>query len=167
MKKGYRKCSYCQKVGKHKYKKGRLNFCTPGHKQKYFENHLPTLIKETQTEFNALITERKVCAKCGNSYDKMHCSHIKSVGAHPNLRFDILNVLPMDGRCHQFDWHDNPTEATLWFQKKYPERWAYLEFAKNQIKPWGVDEVKKIRKAVKERDLHALVRFREEFKNST
>lgn len=29
--------------------------------------------------------------------------------------------------CHLHWWHKNPVEAGLWFQKTYPERWAYLE----------------------------------------
>ena len=167
MRKGFKKCNWCHEYKRCKHRKGSLKFCTLGHKEKYFENHLPTLIKKTQIEFNALVASVGACAKCGKSFEQIQCSHVFTVGAYPNLRFDILNALPMDGGHHRYFWHNEPMEAFEWFKGKYPERYAYLMFAKNQIKPWTMDEVKRIREAIRKRDLHALVRFKEEFRTST
>lgn len=166
MKKGYRKCSWCETKGKHKYKKGRLRFCTPEHKQEYLDNHLPTLIKETQKKFNSLVASKGVCEKDGKSFEVMQCSHVWSIGAYPNLRFDILNALCMDGGCHNWWWHLEPMESRDWFTKKYPERDKYLRAVKEIVKPWSVDEVKEIRKAIKEKNLSGLIRFKEEYKTS-
>lgn len=167
MKKGIKKCNWCHEYKKCKYKKGRLHFCNPEHKQNYFDNHLPTLLKETQIEFNALVAGIGVCARCGKSFEQMQCSHVYTVKAYPNLRFDVLNALSMCGNHHMWWWHQEPGEAWPWFKEKYPERYSYLVFAKNQIKPWKIYEVKEVRKAIKERNLHALMRFKKEFSTAS
>jgi hypothetical protein len=176
MKKGMRKCVKCGDYGKWKYKKGAKHFCTAKHKKEYYENHIPTLIKEIQKEFNAMVTEDQPCAKCGNMYtytDKdgnekssMQCSHVWSIGSTPGLRFDIFNVLPMCGRDHNFWWHLEPMEARPWFKDKYPKRYEYLEFARHQTKKWTATELKEIRKAIKEKNRKKLLRFKDEYTNS-
>ena len=118
---------------------------------------LRTFTKTVQREFNAMVTEDQPCAKCGNEYARMDCSHVLSIGAYPNLRFDILNVLPLDARCHRWWWHDEPTESGEWFRKKYPERWRYLEEAKNIIRKFTIEDLQEIRKAVEEKDFDKLI----------
>jgi len=93
----------------------------------------------------------------------MHCSHIWSVGANEDIRFDIMNALPMCGNHHQFWWHLEPMESKDWVKERYPDRCKYLDFARNQLKPWTVEELHEIRKAIKDRDLNKLTRFKKEF----
>jgi len=59
------------------------------------------------------------------------CSHVHSVGAYPNLRFDPLNALCLCYRHHIHWWHKETGEAWEWFKKTYPKRHKYLEKQKN------------------------------------
>jgi hypothetical protein len=164
MKQNYKKCRTCKRWGKWKYKKGKKHFCTKEHKQEHYDNDIPTLKKDIQVEFNAYITKDRDCSMCYKSFEKMDCSHILSRGSHDSLRFDFFNVLPMCSRCHRWQWHDNPLAGVEWFKNNYPQRYDYLLFAKNQIKKWTADELKKIRQAIKDQNTHALVRFIKQYK---
>lgn len=97
------------------------------------------------------------CQKCGKSFEKLDCSHIKSVGAYPNLRFDIMNVIAMCSRCHLWWWHEEPTESGGWFKNKFPGRYAYLQLAKNRLVKRTKDDLKEIRKHIKEKNVKKLV----------
>jgi len=163
MKKGIKKCNNCGEYGKHKYKKDKKVFCTPKCKREYYLNDIPTQHKRTKTLFNKLVAKDQACAKCGQRFEVMQCSHVYSVGHAPGLRYDILNVLPMCGHCHNYWWHLEPVEAFRWFESKYPERLAYLDFAKNVVRPWTAHELHQIKKCVREKNLKALVRFKEEY----
>ena len=92
--------------------------------------------KQIQIEFNAMIAHGNPCAYCHRLFPVMQCSHIHSVGAYPNLRFDPMNALSMCGRHHRFFWHDEPGDAWMWFEKTYPGRYEYLLKAKNIIIKW-------------------------------
>jgi hypothetical protein len=158
-----RKCAYCLTRAKCPYKKGKKYFCSKEHKNLYFENDIKTLKKQIQIEFNKMITENQPCAYCGKRFVKMDCSHILSRGSCDHLRFDFLNVLPMCSRHHQFFWHDSPLEAIEWFKAKYPARYDYLLFAKNQFREWTAEELKQIREDIKNRNIKGLVRFYGEY----
>ena len=82
----------------------------------------PISIKRLQIEFNAMIARGQPCAKCGQTFPVMQCSHVHSTGSYPNLRFDVMNVLPMCGHHHNFWWHLEPSESWDWFKKEYVER---------------------------------------------
>lgn len=163
MKKGIKKCAWCKTYQKCKYRKGKKNFCTKEHKQEYYNNHIPTLKREIQIEFNRMVTKDEKCARCNKKFSKMDCSHVLSRGANDHLRFDILNVLPMCSRDHQFFWHNEPLLAIEWFSNKYPKRYDYLMWAKNQFKKWTADELHKIRKAIKDKDFQKLIRFKKDY----
>lgn len=113
-------------------------------------------VKQTQTKFNALIREKGVCEHCGRSYDAMNCSHIYPVGAYPNLRFNVLNVLCLDARCHRFFWHDNPGDAWEWFKSKYPARYEYLTKAKNIFHKYTIEELLQIQGWVEKKEINKL-----------
>ncbi len=115
------------------------------------------LKRATQREFNKMIASGKPCIKCGQVFPVMQCSHIHSVGAYPNLRFDPMNAFPMCGRHHRFWWHDEPGESWPWFVKNYPGRYQYLLKAKNKHVGWTVDKYETVRKLVKERKLKELL----------
>ena len=72
------------------------------------------------------------CAKCGQYCEGVNSqkAHIKSVGAYPHLQFDLMNMILLDFAHHIGWWHHEPTEAGLWFKKEFPERFRYLEKAK-------------------------------------
>jgi hypothetical protein len=55
-----------------------------------------------------------------------HASHVIPVSADGRLAFDPLNLKVLTFHNHMHWWHKNPVEAGEWFQKKFPERWAYL-----------------------------------------
>lgn len=158
-----KKCAFCLIKKKCPYKKGEKHFCSKEHKKKYYENDIPTLKKEIQVEFNRMVTKGQPCAYCGKRFAKMDCSHVFSRESADHLRFDILNVLPMDSKCHKWVWHSDPIIATNWFKSKYPERWDYLMFAKSQSKEWTVEELKQIREDIKNRNLKGLIRFYKDY----
>lgn len=113
--------------------------------------------KTIQKEFNHLVASGRRCAKCKQSYELMHCSHVHSIGAYPNLRFDLMNTLPLCARCHKFWWHDEVGDAWEWFKTTYPGRNAYLEQAKKKYVKWTDEKLLEVRKNVKERNLKALL----------
>jgi len=56
-------------------------------------------LKLTQQSFNAYIRERDKglpCISCGSTVNKLTAGHYKTVGAHPELRFEETNV---HGQC--------------------------------------------------------------------
>ena len=118
---------------------------------------LRTVTKTAQREFNKLIASGKPCAKCMKTFPVMQCSHIHSIGAYSNLRFDIMNVLPMCGRCHNFWWHQEPSESWDWFVKNYPGRHQYLLKAKNKVNKWTMDDVLQIKEYVRNREIKKLL----------
>lgn len=66
--------------------------------QKEALKSLSDLLKEAQKEFNAFIRERDKdlpCISCGRHHQgQYHAGHYRTVGAHPELRFEELN-------CHK------------------------------------------------------------------
>jgi len=161
MKKGIKKCVNCKEYKKCKFKKGAKNFCSSKCKKEYYDNHIPTLIKDIQEEFNSLVAKGQPCSKCGKRFEVMQCSHVWSIGSAPGIRFDILNVLAMCGHCHNYWYHLEPMESKDWFKNNYPNRYEYLEFARHQNKKWTASELNEIREAIRNRDLQALIRFRQ------
>jgi len=97
------------------------------------------------------------CAMCGYPNFQMH--HIYSKGAHQALRYDLMNLLPLCGRCHRFKWHDDIGPAWEWFREKYPERDTYLKEAIKVFVKRDQEYYKKIDKALDERDIKALKIF--------
>lgn len=113
-------------------------------------------VKTIQAEFNHMIASGKPCARCKQVFPVMQCSHIHSVGAYRNLRFDPMNVFPMCGRCHRFFWHDEPGDAWDWFKEAFPGRYEYLLVAKNKHIEWTADKLLEVRRKIKEKDIKGL-----------
>lgn len=104
-----------------------------------------------------MIAKGQPCAKCGQTFPVMQCSHIKTIKAHPNLRYDVMNAFPMCGHCHMFWWHAEPTESGIWLQKYHPGRYEYLQQAQNKIVKYKIDDLKQIRIWIYNRELRKLV----------
>jgi hypothetical protein len=56
------------------------------------------------------------CARCGR-VGRVECSHIHS-RKHRTIRWCADNAIAKCHTCHRW-WHENPTEAGLWFVEKY------------------------------------------------
>lgn len=96
------------------------------------------------------------CDHCGGNYKRIEWCHVIS-RTNKTLRWDIMNALRMDSRCHRFFWHDNPLEATRWFKKKYPVRYTYLMVAKNKILRRTDSDYKELLKSIKNKNVKKLV----------
>lgn len=61
-------------------------------------------MRDTQTAFNAWIRERDIglpCVSCGRHHNgQWHAGHYRSVGGHPALRFEPLNVWRQCAPCN-------------------------------------------------------------------
>lgn len=68
-----------------------------------------------------------------------------------------MNALPLCGRHHRFYWHDDPGEAWPWFVEKYPGRHAYLLEAKNRTVKYTIEDLKVVRKYIKDKNLRKLI----------
>ena len=96
------------------------------------------------------------CAWC-HKPGYLTTSHVKPKGKYQGLRYDLMNVLPMHGNCHIFEWHANPTESGKWFEENYPERAVYLEEAKKVFVKRDQAYYEKVDKALDEKDAKSLL----------
>jgi len=96
------------------------------------------------------------CAMC-HRQGYLQVSHILPKGHYPHLRYDPINILPMDGQCHQFKWHASPIESAEWFKKTYPQREVYLQEAKNLFIKRNEDYYRNIEKALNKKDIKSLM----------
>lgn len=56
------------------------------------------------------------CDRCGR-VGRVECSHVHS-RKHRTIRWCIENAIAKCHTCHRW-WHENPTEAGLWFIENY------------------------------------------------
>jgi 5-methylcytosine-specific restriction endonuclease McrA len=120
------------------------------HGHTWWHNHL-------DPKFGAWL--REVCPKCawcGNP-GYMVVSHILPKGTYQGLRYDPVNVLPMHGNCHQFNWHQNPLDMGEWFARTYPERKAYLDEAKKIFVKRDIFYYQKVESALDAKDVKSLM----------
>lgn len=109
-------------------------------------------------EFSLLVRSNGFCAAsdvstCGGELQDAHI-----IGrANHTLRWDIMNHLCLCMRHHIFFAHHDPVEFLLWFQKKYPNRWAYLLEARKIIVKRTLEDYENLLEAVKSKDLKKLV----------
>ena len=92
------------------------------------------------------------CAKCGKEVygTNSQRSHVKSVGAYPHMEFDLKNIVLLCKGCHLYWWHKEPTEAGAWFKKEFPERFKYLEKAKNIRTHHSVQDLEELYESYKQ-----------------
>jgi len=163
-----KKCTYCLKriTGK-SYKKGKKYFCSKEHKEDYFKKTLKYLIKELDIAMSRLVRSKGRCeasevSSCGGELQDAHFISRSNL----SLRWDIMNHLSLCYKHHFFFAHRNPFEFVLWFEKKYPERYKYLKFARNLTKHWTYEELGETLEAIESRDFQSLIRFKKEWLES-
>ena len=81
---------------------------------------------ETLAKKLAVIRDKHTCQRCGRREGAMHGSHVKSVGKHPRLCAELINIKALCYQCHFYWWHSEPLEAAKWFKKKFPYRYKRL-----------------------------------------
>lgn len=106
-------------------------------------------------EFSKLIRQKGRCERCGST-NTLQCAHVIT-RVNKILRWDILNALCLCFRCHKFFWHDNPLEATQWFQLNFPERYKYLMEVKNTIIQRTDEDYKLLLEDIKDRNFQKLI----------
>lgn len=87
-------------------------------------------IHKCDEAMSLLVREKGQCERCGSTYNMLNHAHVWG-RANKTLRWDILNAMCLCVTCH-FWWHEYPTESGLWFKEKYPDRYEYLSWAKNE-----------------------------------
>lgn len=89
------------------------------------------------------LRDNDICQKCGkpSSGRDCHVSHVKSKGSYPRLRADVINLKILCYHCHRHWWHKEIIDATNWFKDKFPDRYEYLEIAKQDQRKLTLDEV--------------------------
>ena len=95
---------------------------------------------EAQAAFNRFIRARDEgldcigCDRPGNDNSAgWHCGHFKSIGSHPELRFNEFNANRQCGSCNKGSARYSKTESTV--SKQY---------RKNLIKKIGLEQVEKL-----------------------
>lgn len=90
--------------------------------------------------------DKMTCQKCGRQVEGVNAqtSHVYGKGAYPNLKFDLWNLKLMCFYCHKNFWHANPLEAYEWFMEKFPERYEYLQEAKNKQKHYKAHDYQEL-----------------------
>ena len=105
--------------------------------------------KEVQAVFNKYIRLRDAkesCISCGRNHDgQYHAGHYKSVGAHPELRFEPLNCHKQCAPCNNH-LSGNITNYRVGLLKKIgEEKLTWLEGNHPPAK-YSIDDLKEIKK---------------------
>ena len=105
-------------------------------------------LREAQTAFNRFIRMRdtgKPCISCGRHHQgQIHAGHYLSVGAHPELRFDGINVHAQCAPCNNH-LSGNIVEYRKGLIARYGQHVVdYLE-GPHEAKHYTVEELKQIK----------------------
>jgi hypothetical protein len=104
--------------------------------------------REAQTAFNQFIRardEKEPCISCGRFHEgQYHAGHYRTVGAHPELRFNELNVHKQCSVCNNHK-HGNIVEYRINLARKIGlEKLDWLEGNHSQAK-YTEDDYKRIK----------------------
>lgn len=66
------------------------------------------------------------CGKNGKAGYKIDGAHIYSEGKYNGMSALIENIIALCMQCHLW-WHENPLNASEWFQKKFSEKYKILK----------------------------------------
>ncbi len=105
-------------------------------------------LKDAQTVFNQYIRERDKnlpCISCGRHHQgQYHAGHYRSVGSHPELRFEELNVHKQCSVCNNHK-SGNILEYRINLIKKLgADKVEWLE-GNHEPKKYSIDEIKAIK----------------------
>ena len=103
-----------------------------------------TSIKKLKKELMELVKayvkkrDNYTCQKCEKKIEGSNCqaSHVFPVSSGNRLAFDPMNIKVLCCHCHLNWWHKNPTQSGVWFRRKFPERYKYLDERKHEIVKW-------------------------------
>jgi hypothetical protein len=119
-------------------------------KLKTHKDHL----NELQKIFNTYIRERdklKGCISCGAEFkSKFDAGHFFSVGAYPNLRFNLNNVHGQCVHCNQHK-HGNISEYSIRLPERIGiEKFEKLKVSRNIVTKLSVPEIEVLKIKYKE-----------------
>lgn len=83
------------------------------------------------------LRDQSTCQHCGKPVEGKSCqaSHVIPRSRGFALRWHPANVKILCGYCHISWWHKNPLEAQSWFEKLFPDRYAYcMQHAHDLVK---------------------------------
>lgn len=130
-------------------------------KTKVRDNDRGYWLKQAQAAFNAFIRvrdEKEPCISCGRHHDgQYHAGHYRTVGAHPELRFDELNCHKQCSVCNNH-LSGNLLEYRISLIKKIGQGAVEVLEGPHDPKKYSIDDLKAIKKEYdqKKKDLIAL-----------
>lgn len=72
--------------------------------------------------------------------EEAHAHHVENKARGKVLRWDLLNLLTLCPRHH--DWsHASPAEFAGWFAGRFPERWDHIQQQKRAVRKFTEDEL--------------------------
>lgn len=105
-------------------------------------------LREAQQAFNAWVRERDhalPCVSCGRHHDgQYHAGHYRTVGAHPELRFDPLNVHKQCAPCNNHKSGDIVNYRIELVRRIGAEAVARLE-GQHEPKRYSIDDLIELR----------------------
>ena len=111
-------------------------------------------LKEAQIAFNSYIRARDrelPCISCGrNSGAKINAGHFLSVGSHPHLRFNELNVHKQCEFCNTYK-SGNQAAYRIELVKKIGLVEVEKLESENAIMKWSIEEIKAIKETYKQK----------------
>ena len=116
-------------------------------RKKFQSKSRPYLLKKAQKTFNAFIRERDKflpCISCGRYHaGQYHAGHYKSVGAHPELRFDEKNN---NKQCQPCNLHKsgNIMEYRVNLIEKIGQEAVDELEGHHEVRKYTLDEIKEI-----------------------
>jgi hypothetical protein len=117
-------------------------------------------LKQAQAAFNAFIRgrdEKEPCISCGRHHSgQYHAGHYRTVGAHPELRFDELNCHKQCSVCNNH-LSGNLLEYRIALIKKIGQDSVEILEGPHDPKKYSIDDLKAIAKEYKQKlkDLQA------------
>lgn len=113
--------------------------------------------KEAQSVFNAWVRardEHRACISCGRHHKgQYHAGHYISVGAAPEIRFNVFNV---NKQCSVCNVHlsSNAVKYRIGLIDKYGQMVVDRLEGKNPPKRYGIDDLKRIKRIFRKRLKH-------------
>lgn len=102
-------------------------------------------LKDAQTAFNAWIRERDIglpCVSCGRHHNgQWHAGHYRSVGGHPELRFEPLNAARQCAPCNTHKSGDLVNYRIELVRRIGADAVAWLE-GPHEPKKYTIDDLK-------------------------
>ncbi len=104
-------------------------------------------LREAQTAFNAFIRERdknENCISCGRPPKKRNAGHYKSVGSHPELRFDEDNCHLQCEHCNTYKSGNQVEYRANLIMRIGIDRVEALESSR-EMPHWSIEDIKAIK----------------------